>query len=57
MESMHLSAYDFVVAGIVLLLLARGIWLGLLRQITPLLALYFGYFAASRYHDQLGKCV
>lgn len=53
MESIHLSAYDFVVAGIVLLLLARGIWLGLLRQITPLLALYFGYFVASRYHDQL----
>ena len=53
MESIHLSAYDFVVGGIVLLLLARGVWLGLLRQITPLLALYLGYFVASRYHDQL----
>lgn len=31
----------------------RGIWLGLLKQIIPFVALYFGYFAASRYHDQL----
>jgi len=53
MESIQLSAYDFVVAGIILLFLARGIWLGMLRQVTPLLALYVGYLAASRYHDQL----
>ena len=53
MESIHLSAYDFVIAGIVILLLARGIWLGMLRQLTPLLALYLGYLVASRYHDQL----
>ncbi len=53
MESIHLSAYDFVIAGIVILLLVRGIWQGMLRQITPLLALYLGYFTASRYHDQL----
>ncbi len=53
MESIHLSAYDFVVAGIVVLFLARGIWLGMLRQVIPLLALYLGYLAASRYHDQL----
>lgn len=53
MESMQLSAYDFVIAGIVLLLVARGIYLGLLRQITPLLALYAGYLGASRYHGEL----
>lgn len=53
MESIHLSPYDFVIAGIVILLLARGIWLGMLRQVIPLLALYLGYLAASRYHDQL----
>ena len=53
MESIQLSAYDFVIAGIVILLLVRGIWLGMLRQVIPLLALYLGYFAASRYHDQL----
>ncbi len=53
MESIHLSPYDFVIAGLVILLLARGIWLGMLRQVIPLLALYLGYLAASRYHDQL----
>ena len=53
MESMQLSAYDFVVLGIFLLFIGRGVWLGLLKQVVPLLALYVGYFAASRYHDQL----
>lgn len=53
MESIQLSPYDFVVAGIILLLVLRGIWLGLLRQIIPLLALSFGYFAASRYHGEI----
>lgn len=53
MESINISAYDFVIAGIVLLFLVRGIWLGLLRQVIPLLALYAGYIVASRYHDQI----
>lgn len=53
MESIHISAYDFVIAGIVVLLLLRGIWLGLLRQVIPLLALYVGYVVAGRYHDQV----
>ena len=53
MESVQLSAYDFVVLGIFVLFIGRGIWLGLLKQVVPLLALYVGYFAASRYHDQL----
>jgi len=53
MESLQMTAYDFVILGIVMLLIVRGIWLGLLKQIIPLLALYLGYFAASRYSDQL----
>ena len=53
MESVHLSAYDFVVMGIFLLFVGRGLWLGLLKQVVPLLALYLGYIAAGRYHDQL----
>jgi len=53
MDSLQLSAYDFVIAGIVLLLLFRGIWLGMLRQVVPLLALYIGYIVAGRYHEQL----
>lgn len=53
MDSLHLSTYDFVIAGVVLLLLFRGIWLGMLRQVVPLLALYVGYIVAGRYHEQL----
>jgi membrane protein required for colicin V production len=53
MESVQLSGYDFVVLGVFLLFIIRGLWLGLLKQIVPLLALYLGYFAASRYHGDL----
>ncbi len=53
MESLQLSGYDFVVVGIFLLFVGRGIWLGLLKQIVPLLALYLGYIVASRYHTEL----
>jgi len=53
MESMQLSAYDFVVLGIFLLFVGRGVWLGLFRQIVPLLALYLGYIVVSRYHQEL----
>ena len=52
MESLQLSGYDFVVIGIFLLFVIRGLWLGLLKQVVPLLALYLGYFAASRYHER-----
>lgn len=53
MESLQLSGYDFVVLGVFLLFMARGMWLGLLKQVVPLVALYLGYFAASRYHAEL----
>jgi len=53
MESMQLSAYDFVVLGIFLLFVGRGVWLGLFRQIVPFLALYVGYIVVSRYHQEL----
>lgn len=53
MDSLQLSAYDFVIAGIVLLLFFRGVWLGMLGQVVPLLALYVGYVVAGRYHEQL----
>ncbi|WP_457577727.1 CvpA family protein [Desulfomarina sp.] len=46
-----LTAYDLVVLGLFALLIGRGIWLGLLKQVTTLLALYFGYFAAGQYNE------
>ena len=53
MESLQLNGYDFAVLAVFILFILRGMWLGLLKQIVPLLALYLGYFAASRYHDEL----
>lgn len=53
METVHATPYDFVVLGIFLLLLLRGLWVGFLGQVVPLLSLYLGYLAASRYHQQL----
>ncbi|BCL59447.1 hypothetical protein DGMP_01400 [Desulfomarina profundi] len=46
-----MTAYDLVVLGLFALLIGRGIWLGLLKQVTGLLALYFGYFAAGQYNE------
>ncbi len=47
------TPYDFVILGILCLLVIRGAWLGLVRQLTTLLALYCGYFIASQYHKTL----
>jgi membrane protein required for colicin V production len=51
--SFVLTGYDFVVIGLALLFIVRGLWLGLLKQVTGLLALGLGYFFASQYHDRL----
>ncbi len=51
--SINLTGYDFVIIGLLALFIARGIWLGLLKQVTGLLSLYLGYFVASQYHDRL----
>lgn len=48
-----LTAYDLVVLGLFAVIIGRGIYLGLLKQVTSLLALYLGYFAASQYHDRI----
>ncbi|WP_167505893.1 CvpA family protein [Desulfosediminicola flagellatus] len=53
MESaVGITMYDMVVLGLFSLLIGRGIWLGLLKQVTGLLALYIGYLVASQYHDK-----
>ncbi|MGB3209636.1 MAG: CvpA family protein [Desulforhopalus sp.] len=48
-----MTAYDLVIIGLFVLLVGRGIWLGLLKQVTGFIALYLGYFAASQYHDRI----
>lgn len=47
------TLYDLVVIGLFVLLIGRGLWLGLLRQVTGLLALYLAFFAAGHYHDRI----
>ncbi len=47
-----MTSYDLVVVGLFALMIGRGIWLGLLKQVTGLLALYLGFFRASQYHDR-----
>lgn len=51
--SSALTVYDFVILGILALLVVRGLWIGFVIQVTAFLALYFGYFVASQYHDTL----
>lgn len=54
MESgINITAYDVVVVGLFALFIGRGIWLGFLRQVTGLVALYLGYIISSQYHDKL----
>lgn len=48
-----MTGYDVVVLGILLLFVLRGFWIGLLKQISGLLALCVGYYFASRHHDLL----
>lgn len=49
----NLTFYDLLILGLLLLLVARGLWVGFLKQIISLVALYFGYIVASQYHDRL----
>lgn len=47
------TLYDLVVIGLFVLLVGRGLWQGLLKQVTGLFALYLAFFAAGHYHDRI----
>ncbi len=49
----EITTYDMVVIMILALLGLRGIFLGFVKQITGLIALYLGYIVAGQYHEQL----
>ncbi len=49
----NLTGYDFVVLGIFVLFLVRGLWFGFLRQICGFVALVVAYAVASSYHDKI----
>lgn len=48
-----MMAYDLVIVAIFIFFVARGIWVGLLGQVTVIVALYVGYLVAGQYHDKL----
>jgi membrane protein required for colicin V production len=48
-----LTGYDLIVIGLFALMVLRGVWLGFLKQITVLVALYLGYIVAGQYHDRI----
>lgn len=48
-----MTSYDLVIVGLFALLIGRGLWLGLLKQVTGFIALYLGYFVASQYHARI----
>lgn len=48
-----MTAYDLVIVAIFIFFVARGIWVGLLGQVTVIVALYVGYLVAGQYHDKL----
>ncbi len=51
--ALNLTGYDFAIIGLLLLFTARGLWVGFLRQITTLVALFVGFVIAGQYHDKL----
>lgn len=50
---MGMTVYDLVIVAIFVFFIARGVWVGLLGQITVLIALYVGYLVSGQYHDKL----
>ena len=51
--ALNLTGYDFAIIGLLLLFIVRGLWVGFLRQITTLVALFVGFVIAGQYHDKL----
>ena len=49
-----MTAFDAIILIIVLLFLARGIWVGLIGQLAFLAALPLGFIAASTFYGKLG---
>jgi len=49
-----MTAFDAIILIIVLLFLARGIWVGLIGQLAFLVALPLGFLAAGTFYTKLG---
>ena len=54
---MTLTVLDIAVAVLAVVLVARGIWIGFVRQIAFLAAMVLGYVAAGTYYPQVAAYV
>lgn len=52
-----ISSLDIVVLIILLLLMARGIWIGFIRQLASILALILAFVAAGRFYGESASLV
>lgn len=52
-----MNSLDIGVLVILVIFLARGIWIGLVRQLASLFALVLGFVAAGHYYRQLGAAL
>ncbi|MDP2104695.1 MAG: CvpA family protein, partial [Desulfobulbaceae bacterium] len=50
-----MTALDIGVIAVSVLFLVRGVWIGFVRQIAFLLALFLGYVAAGTYYPSLSQ--
>ncbi len=49
----NVTLYDVAILVIALFFFFRGLWVGAVRQLSVLLALYLGYITASQYHQEI----
>ncbi len=49
----QITLFDILVALICLVFLVRGIWVGFVRQLATIAALFLGFYLAGRYHREI----
>ncbi len=47
------TTFDYIIGGIILLFIVRGVWIGFMRQLTTFLALVGSYWIAARYIGEM----
>ncbi|MCF6290443.1 MAG: CvpA family protein [Desulfobacterales bacterium] len=49
----QITLFDILVALICLIFLVRGVWVGFVRQLATIAALFLGFYLAGRYHREI----
>jgi membrane protein required for colicin V production len=52
-----MSSFDAIILIVLLILLARGVWIGFIRQIASILALVLGFVVAGRFYGESAALV